>query len=82
MSLIGQGTVRYVDVFYPETVRQTVAFRDDGTRIILIGISGIGGENNPTLITRLGFVYILTVINDDTSPHMLYIDGLDIQQDF
>lgn len=79
MSLIGQGTVRHVDIFYPETVRQTVAFRDDDTKTTLVGISGIGGKNNPTLITRVGFMYILTVINDDTSPHMLYIDGLDIQ---
>ncbi|MEX0657346.1 MAG: hypothetical protein WD154_07375 [Nitrosopumilaceae archaeon] len=79
IGLIGQGTVRHVDIFYPETVRQTVAFRDDGAMTTLVGISGIGGENNPTLITRLGFVYVLTVINDSASPHMLYIDGLDIQ---
>ena len=79
MSLIGQGTVRHVDIFYPETVRQTVAFRDDGAITTLVGISGIGGQNNPTLITRLGFTYVLTVINDGASPHVLYIDGLDIQ---
>jgi len=79
MALIGQGTVRHVDIFYPETVKQTVAFRDDGTKTTLVGIAGISGENNPTLITRLGFVYILTVINDGTVPHMLYIDGLDMQ---
>ena len=79
MGLIGQGMVRPVDIFYPETVRQTVAFRDDGMKTTLVGIVGNGGKNNPTLITRLGFVYILTVINDGTSPHRLYIDGLDIQ---
>lgn len=79
MAIIGQGTVRHVDIFYPETVRQTVAFRDDGAITTLVGVSGISGENNPTLITRLGFTYILTVINESTSPHTLYIDGLDIQ---
>lgn len=78
MGLIGQGTVRHVDIFYPETVRQTVAFRDDG-KTTLVGVKGIGGQNNPTLITRLGFTYVLTVINEDTSPHTLYIDGLDIE---
>jgi hypothetical protein len=77
MTLIGQGTVRHVDIFYPETVRQTVAFRDDG-KTTLVGIEGISGKN-PTLITRLGFTYILTVINDGALPHTLYIDGLEIE---
>src|SRR5574341_1715407 len=79
MTIIGQGTVRHVDIFYPETVRQTVAFRDEDMKTTLVGIVGNGGKNNPTLITRLGFMYILTVINDGISPHRLYIDGLDIQ---
>ncbi len=79
MSIIGQGTVRHVDIFYPETVRQTVVFRDDDTKTILVGIKGISGETNPTLITRLGFTYILTVINEGTLPHTLYIDGLEIE---
>src|SRR3989338_601129 len=82
MTIIGQGTVRHVDIFYPETVRQTVAFRDDGIKTTVDGIVGNGGKNNPTLITRLGFVYILTVINDGTSPHTQYIDGLNFKQKF
>jgi hypothetical protein len=79
MGIIGQGTVRHVDIFYPETVRQTVAFRDDNTKTTLTGIEGISGETNPTLITRLGFTYILTVINEGTTPHILYIDGLELE---
>ena len=76
--LVGQGAVRHVSIFYPETVRQTVAFRDDRTKTTLTGISGVGGVN-PTLITRMGFAYILTVINDGTTNHRLYIDGLNAQ---
>lgn len=76
--LVGQGAVRHVNIFYPETVRQTVAFRDDGEKTILVGISGVGGIN-PTLITRMGFEYILTIINDGTTGHRLYIDGLNVQ---
>ena len=76
--LVGQGVVRHVSIFYPETVRQTVAFRDDGTKTTLTGISGVGGVN-PTLITRMGFAYILTVINDGTTNHRLYIDELNAQ---
>jgi len=79
MGLIGQGTVRHVDVFYPETVRQTVAFIDDGEKTTLRGVEGISEENNPTLITRVGFVYVLTVINDGNSDHRLYIDGLNVE---
>ena len=78
MGLIGQGTVRHVEIFYPETVRQTVAFVDNG-KLTLMGIEGIGEENNPTLITRVGFVYVLTVINNGDSDHRLYIDGLNVE---
>ena len=81
IGFIGQGNVRHVQIFFPEQVQQTVAFKDVNGEVILVGISGIKGETNPTLIMRTSFAYVLTVVNDDDTHHRLYIDGLEVQTD-
>jgi hypothetical protein len=81
IGFVGQGNVRHVSIFWQERVEQTVAFEDVDGQVQLQGIVGIGGEPNPHLITRTNFAYLLTVINNGTTQHRLYIDGLDIQTD-
>jgi hypothetical protein len=81
IGVVGQGNVRHVQIFYPEKVEQTVAFQDVEEEVRLVGILGVKGEKNPTLIMRTSFAYILTVINDGNTEHRLYIDGLEIQTD-
>ena len=78
---VGQGNVREVPLFYPEKVEQTVAFQEVDGKVMLVGKLGISEGNNPTLIMRTSFAYILTVINEGTTHHRLYIDGLDVQTD-
>lgn len=79
MAFVGEGSVRHVEIYLPEQIQQTVAFQEDGA-VELAGITGIGDPKNPTLVTRSGdFAYVLTVRNDGNSPHMLYIDGLEVQ---
>lgn len=79
IGIIGQGNIRHVQIFYPEQVKQTVAFQDVDGKVRLVGLLGIDGEDNPTLIMRVGFAYVLTVINDGDKHHRLYIDGLEVQ---
>jgi hypothetical protein len=79
IGFIGQGNVRHVSIFWQERVEQTVAFEDVYEKVQLQGISGIGGEPNPYLITRTNFAYLLTVVNTGTTQHRLYIEGLDVQ---
>ena len=79
VGFIGQGNVRHVEIFWQERVEQTVAFEDVEGQVQLQGISGIGGEPNPYLITRTSFAYVLTVINNGDKHHRLYIEGLDVQ---
>lgn len=81
VGVIGQGNVREVPLFYPEKVEQTVAFQEFDGKVMLVGKLGITEGNNPTLIMRTSFAYILTVINEGTTEHRLYIDGLEIQTD-
>jgi hypothetical protein len=81
IGFIGQGNVRHVEIFWQEKVEQTVAFEDINGEVQLRGISGIGGETNPHLISRTSFAYILTVINNGDKHHRLYIEGLEIQSD-
>jgi len=78
IGFIGQGNVRHVSIFWQERVEQTVAFEDIDGKVQLQGISGIGGEANPYLITRTSFAYLLTVINNGDKHHRLYIEGLDV----
>ena len=81
IGFIGQGNVREVPLFYPEKVEQTVSFEEVNGKVQLVGITGIKGEVNPTLLTRTSFAYILTVINNGTTNHRLYIEGLNAQTD-
>jgi len=78
-GFISQGNVRQAPIFYPEKIEQTVAFQDVEGKVRLVGILGVGGEENPTLIMRKNFAYILTVINDGDKHHRMYIDGLEVQ---
>lgn len=81
IGVIGQGNVREVPLFWPEKVEQTVAFQDIDGKVMLVGKLGIKEDNNPTLIMRTSFAYILTVVNEGTTNHRLYIDGLEVQTD-
>lgn len=76
VGFVGQGNVREVPLYYQEKVEQTVAFEEVNGKVRLVGIMGIKGEVNPTLLTRTSFAYILTVINNGTTQHRLYIEGL------
>lgn len=76
---IGEGNVRHVQIYLPEQIRQTISFAENG-HVRVDGVFGTEEADNPTLITRSGdYAYILTVINRGKLPHMLYIDGLNIQ---
>lgn len=79
IGFIGQGNVRHVTIFWTEKVEQTVVFEEIEGEVQIRGIKGIDGEANPTLISRTSFAYILTVINNGTSFHRLYIDGFNVQ---
>ena len=81
IGFIGQGNVRHVAIFWQEKVEQTVAFEDINGEVQLRGVVGISGDPNPTLISRTGFAYILTVVNNGETNHRLYIDGLNVQTD-
>jgi hypothetical protein len=81
IGVIGQGNVRHVEIFWPEKVEQTVAFEDIDGQVKLVGISGTAEDNNPTLIMRTSFAYVLTVENHGTQHHRLYIDDFNVQTD-
>lgn len=81
VGVIGQGNVRHVEIFWPEKVEQTVAFKDINGQVKLVGISGTAETNNPTLIMRTSFAYVLTVENHGNQHHRLYIDGFNVQTD-
>lgn len=80
-AVVGQGNVRHVEIFWPEKVEQTVAFKDIDGNVKIVGISGTAEDNNPTLIMRASFAYILTVENHGDRHHRLYIDGFNVQTD-
>lgn len=78
MGFASLGNVRHVDIFWPERIWQTLEFRDVDGQTVVVGTVGNSGTN-PDLIMRTGdFFYILTVTNNDTVPHQLYIEGLDM----
>ena len=81
VGFIGQGNVREVPLFYPEKVEQTVSFEEVDGNVQIVGISGVKGDANPTLLSRTSFAYVLNVINNGTTFHRLYIDGLNVQTD-
>ena len=72
---VGEGFVRQVPIFWKEDIRATVAFREIDGQLKVVGLIGNGGID-PTLVMKVGTPYILTVINQDTKPHMFYVDGL------
>ena len=53
IGVIGQGNVRHVQIFWPEKVEQTVAFKDIGDTVKLVGISGTAEDNNPSISKHL-----------------------------
>ena len=82
MVFVGGGNVRHVQIYLPEQIKQTIAFEENG-HVRIDGVFGTGEADNPTLITRSGnYAYVLTVVNHGKLPHMLYIDGLNIQTKF
>jgi len=81
VGFVGQGNVRHVEIFWAETVEQTIVFEEINGEVQVRGISGVSGESNPTLLSRTSFAYILTVINNGTTFHRLYIDGFNVQTD-
>ena len=81
IGFVGQGNIRPVALFWQEKVEQTVAFEEFNGEVQLIGVKGVKGEPNPTLFSRTSFAYILTVINNGTTHHRLYVEGLEVQTD-
>ena len=74
--LISGGIVRHVPITWQEKIETTIAFKTVDGKLNVIGIIGNSGTN-PTLLMRTkDFPMVLTVINQDSIPHMLYIDGL------
>jgi hypothetical protein len=74
-----QGYVRQFNIFWPEVVRQTLEFQTINGSTVVVGTKGNSGTN-PELIMRSGdYSYIITVINKDTKPHQLYVDGVDLK---
>jgi len=79
IAFVGQGNVRHVEIFWAETVEQTIIFEDIDGETQVRGIKGVSGDANPTLLSRTSFAYILTVINNGTTLHRLYIEGFNVQ---
>ena len=78
LVFISGGGVRQVEIFLPEKTYATVAFQNIDGKVKIVGIAGIA-QVNPTILMRTGdFAMELTVVNQDSVPHALYIDGLDI----
>jgi hypothetical protein len=74
-----QGYVRQFNIFWPEEVRQTLEFRTLDGKTVVVGTVGNGGTN-PELVMRTGdYSYIITVVNKDTIPHQLYVDGVELK---
>ena len=77
-ALISGGIVRHVPITWQEKIETTIAFKTIDGQLNVVGIVGNSGTN-PTLLMRTqDFAMVLTVINQDSIPHMLYIDGLDV----
>ena len=81
IGFIGQGNVRHVEIFWPEKVEQTVVFEEIDGKPQIKAIKGVTGENNPTLVSRTSFAFILTVINNGTDFHRLYVEEFNVQTD-
>jgi len=75
-SLISGGLVRHVPITWQEKIQTTIAFKTINGQLNVIGIVGNSGTNTTLLMRTKDFAMVLTVINQDSIPHMLYIDGL------
>lgn len=76
--LSSSGYFRHVNIFFPEVIQATVAFKDMDGQIKVVGVKGNLGVN-PILIARTDSTYVLTVTNQDPShKHQFYIDGLNL----
>lgn len=74
-----QGYVRQFNIFWPEEVRQTLEFRSENGRTVVVGTVGNAGTN-PELIMRAGdYSYIITIINKDKKSHQFYVDGVNLK---
>lgn len=75
---VSAGFVRQVPIYWKEEVRATVAFQEIDGQLKVVGLIG-NSDTNPTLVMKAGdSPYILTVINQDTQPHIFYVDGLEV----
>ncbi|WP_316504501.1 hypothetical protein [Nitrosopumilus sp.] len=81
IGFVGQGNARHVEIFWQEKVEQTVVFEDVDGDSQIRAIKGISGDSNPTLVSRTSFAFILTVINNGTDFHRLYIEEFNVQTD-
>jgi hypothetical protein len=79
VGFVGQGNVRHVEIFWAETVEQTIVFEEINGETQVRGIKGVQTDANPTLLSRTSFAYVLTVINNGTTFHRLYIDEFNVQ---
>jgi hypothetical protein len=78
LVFVSGGAVRHVPIAWKEKVEATLSFRNVDGELKIIGIRGTT-QVNPTLLSRTGdTAYILNVINQDTMPHIFYIDGLNM----
>ena len=78
VGFIGQGNVRQVPIFFKEHMEATLAFRNIDGETKIVGLKG-NADVNPTLVMRTGdFAYIITVINQDETSHMFYVEGLEV----
>ncbi len=76
--LSSSGYFRHVNIFFPEVIQATVAFKDMDGQIKVVGVKGNLGVN-PILIARTDSTYVLTVTNQDQNhKHQFYIDGLNL----
>jgi hypothetical protein len=76
--LISGGMVRHVPITWKEKIETTIAFKTIDGQLNVIGIIGNSGTNPILLMRTKDFAMVLTVINQDSIPHMLYIDGLGV----
>jgi hypothetical protein len=70
--------VPFQAVSAPGVITATIAFEKVGKELAVQGIEGTS-ETNPTLVTRTGYLYALTIQNKDSSAHNFVVKDLGIQ---
>jgi hypothetical protein len=71
----GMGFVRHVNIFWPEQIRQTLEFQNLDGKTVVVGTVGNAGTNPDLLMRTRDYSYIITVVNKDTIPHQLFVEG-------